>query len=104
MDFKRSAANGRFYLFEINTRFNLWHHLGAMNGVNLARVAYDYLVHGERPVHREAGLAYRWLAFHYDRLARPGGQPRPGRRALALVPGPKGYAVFFWGGPAALLC
>jgi len=100
MDFKRSAANGRFYLFEVNTRFNLWHHLGARNGVNLARVGYDYLVRGERPVHREARLAYRWLAFHYDRLARREAKLGTARWLWSLVQAPKVYAIFSWRDPA----
>src|SRR5215470_19812901 len=33
-DFKR-APDGRLLLLEINPRFNLWHHLGAVAGVNL---------------------------------------------------------------------
>ena len=100
MDFKRSAANGRFYLFEVNTRFNLWHHLGARNGVNLARVAYDYLARGERPVHREARLAYRWLSLHYDRLARREANVGMARWLWSLVQSPKVYAIFSWRDPA----
>ena len=48
MDFKRHAASGRFYLLEVNARFNLWHYLGAKGGVNLAQVAYDYVTRGAR--------------------------------------------------------
>jgi len=71
-----------------------------MNGVNLARVAYDYLVHGERPVHREAGLAYRWLSFHYDRLARREAKLGTARWLWSLVQAPKVYAIFSWRDPA----
>ena len=103
MDFKRSAVNGRYYLFEINTRFNLWHHLGARNGVNLPRIAYDYLVRGERPVHREARLGYRWVSFHYDRLARRETKLGMVRWLLSLAQAPKVYAIFSWRDPAPFM-
>jgi predicted ATP-grasp superfamily ATP-dependent carboligase len=41
-DFKR-AADGRLFLLEINPRFNLWHHLGALAGVNLPALVYHDL-------------------------------------------------------------
>jgi D-aspartate ligase len=41
-DFKRDP-DGRLWLLEVNPRFTLWVHLGAVAGVNLARVAYDDL-------------------------------------------------------------
>ncbi|MBI5197021.1 MAG: ATP-grasp domain-containing protein [Nitrospirae bacterium] len=67
MDFKRDMRNGRFYLLEINARFNLWHHLGAVNGVNLPAVAYDYLVNDDRRVRRaRVAPTYRWLNFSLD--------------------------------------
>lgn len=66
MDFKRDPRNGRWYLLEINARCNLWHYLGAYNGVNLMRVAYDYLVEGRRPEPRRAEARFRWLALELD--------------------------------------
>ena len=107
MDFKRSGANGRFHLLEINTRFNLWHHLGAKNGVNLPRVAYDYLVHGTRPREVPAKLAYRWLSFSYDRQAyrelAAAGKLSALRWLWSLVQAPKVYAIFSWTDPAPFL-
>lgn len=41
-DFKR-AADGTLFLLEINPRFNLWHHLGALAGVNLPALVYNDL-------------------------------------------------------------
>ena len=70
IDFKRDPASGRWYLLEINARFNLWHYLGARNGVNLLKVAYDYMLEGTRPA--EAGryeTTYRWLSFELDARA-----------------------------------
>lgn len=67
MDFKRHPETGRWYLLEINARCNLWQYLGAVNGVNLMRVAYDYLLEGVRPTTPAvASTRYRWLAFEYD--------------------------------------
>jgi len=67
IDFKRCAASGRLYLLEVNARFNLWHHLGAVNGVNLPRIAYDYLVHGARPARAPAwATGRRWLCPRLD--------------------------------------
>jgi predicted ATP-grasp superfamily ATP-dependent carboligase len=104
MDFKRSAASGRDYLLEINTRFNLWHYLGARCGVNLPRVAYEYLLQGRRPAHAEASLAYRWLCLRYDKRAFRELKAR-GRLSLAgwlwsLAQAPKVYDLFAWSDPA----
>jgi D-aspartate ligase len=103
MDFKRSAASGRFYLFEINTRFNLWHHVGARNGVNLPRIAYEYLTMGKRPAPIQASTRWRWLALRYD---LPACRELHARRALSfgawllsLAYVPKVYELFAWSDP-----
>ena len=66
MDFKQDARNGKLYLLEINARFNLWHHLGAANGINMPAAVYEYLVNGVRPRQREYSTRYRWQNFGYD--------------------------------------
>jgi predicted ATP-grasp superfamily ATP-dependent carboligase len=67
MDFKRDAQSGRWNLLEINARFNLWHYLGAANGVNLLRTAYDYLLDGTRPeIPGDYGTTLRWLSLELD--------------------------------------
>jgi D-aspartate ligase len=67
MDFKRDPGSGRYYLLEINARYNLWHQLGAANGLNLPKVAYDYLVNADRSVRRTVVIPkYRWLNFSLD--------------------------------------
>jgi len=71
MDFKRDPRDGRWHLLEINARASLWLNLGAANGVNLARVAYDYLVYGRTPEPSRALTRYRWLSLGLDwRAAR----------------------------------
>ncbi len=70
MDFKKDERTGRWYLLEINARFNLWHYLGAANGVNLLGVAYDYLVEGARPARSgEYRTDRRWLSLELDARA-----------------------------------
>jgi D-aspartate ligase len=107
MDFKCSAQSGRFYLFEVNTRFNLWHHVGARNGVNLPRIAYEYLTLGKRPAAREASTRYRWLALRYDlpayREMRARRELTLGQWLLSLAYAPKVYEVFSWRDPLPFL-
>src|SRR6185436_5262592 len=62
MDFKR-APDGRCCLLEINTRFNLWHYLGAANGVNLPKVAYEFLLLDKKPSPVKSAVRYRWLCL-----------------------------------------
>lgn len=103
MDFKRSAATGRFYLLEINTRFNLWHYLGAKNGVNLPRTAYEFLTGGKRPERSDARTLYRWLHFPYDRRAyrelAARGELSGWRWIASLLEAPKVYDLFSWSDP-----
>ena len=103
MDFKRSTTTGRFHLLEINTRFNLWHYLGAASGVNLPQVAYEYLLHGRRPLHAEANLGMRWLDLHYDRRAyrelRARGELTAGAWLWSLAYRPMVYNLFSWSDP-----
>ncbi|MBI4818111.1 MAG: ATP-grasp domain-containing protein [Deltaproteobacteria bacterium] len=44
LDFKRDPFSGGLYLLEANPRFNLWHHPGALAGVNLPYLVYVDLV------------------------------------------------------------
>lgn len=103
MDFKQDAANGRYYLMEVNPRYNLWHRLGAKNGVNLPRVAYDYLAYGERP--REAprfGTRVRWLCLRLDiKACRE--QKLTTLAWLRSLMYPKVYDLFSWDDPLPAL-
>ena len=103
MDFKRCAGSGRYYLLEINTRFNIWHELGARNGVDLPRVAYEFLLYGRRPAPRRARERYRWLAWRYDWPAfkelNAGGQLSVARWLWSLARAPKVYEHFAWDDP-----
>ncbi len=67
-DFKR-APDGRLYLLEINARFNLWHHLGAVAGVNLPALVYADLTGRDRPRTGVARPGACWCRLDKDRLA-----------------------------------
>lgn len=65
LDFKR-APDGRLYLLEVNPRFNLWHHLGAVAGVNLPALVYADLVGKPRPAIKPARAGARWCLVPGD--------------------------------------
>jgi D-aspartate ligase len=48
VDFKRDER-GRLHLLEINPRFNIWHHPGALAGVNLPALVHADLTGSPRP-------------------------------------------------------
>ena len=99
MDFKKDAATGEWRLLEINARFNLWLYLGACNGLNLVRFAYDYLLDGKRPV---AGVrptgARRWLSLSLDyrahRVLRARGEITTARWLASILASRNVYNVF----------
>lgn len=75
-DFKR-APDGRLYLLEVNPRFNLWHHLGAVAGVNLPALVYGDMVGSPRAAampKARAGVTWCRLADDW-RAARAYGIP-----------------------------
>jgi D-aspartate ligase len=59
LDFKRDA-DGRLFLLEVNPRFSLWAHLGALAGVNLPALAYADLTGGGRMAPSVARSGVRW--------------------------------------------
>jgi predicted ATP-grasp superfamily ATP-dependent carboligase len=103
IDMKRDMRTGRFYVLELNARYNLWHYLGSACGVNLPLLAHADLT-GDPcapPVEQRTGI--RWLSFGGDlrsflRSYRPSGE-------LDLVSwlgslrGPKVHDVFAWKDP-----
>jgi D-aspartate ligase len=64
-DFKR-GADGRLHLLEINPRFNLWHHAGALAGVNIPAIVYADLTGGKRPRTGQARAGVRWCRVWKD--------------------------------------
>ena len=65
LDFKR-GPDGSLHLFEVNPRFNLWHHPGALAGVNLPEMVYRDLVGLPRPPARTARSGVRWCSLAHD--------------------------------------
>jgi D-aspartate ligase len=67
-DFKRTA-DGALFLLEINPRFNLWHHLGALAGVNLPALVYADLTGKPRPAAVNARPNLSWCRMWQDARA-----------------------------------
>jgi D-aspartate ligase len=65
VDFKR-GPDDKLYVLEINPRFNLWHHLGAVAGVNLPALVYADAVGLLRPAVRGARAGVRWCLMWDD--------------------------------------
>lgn len=107
IDFKQDPRTGRFLMLEVNARFNLWHYLGAVNGVNVPRVAYDYLLYGMRPPAAASPPSrYRWLSLRLDYRAyrdlASRGELTLWRWLASLVASHKVYDVFAWSDPLPL--
>ncbi|MFP5220372.1 MAG: ATP-grasp domain-containing protein [Actinomycetes bacterium] len=73
-DFKR-APDGRLVLLEVNPRFNLWHHPGAVAGTNLPAMVWSDLTGHEVPQVPPGRGTATW-SNHWDaRAAREWGVP-----------------------------
>jgi predicted ATP-grasp superfamily ATP-dependent carboligase len=104
IDFKRDPHSGRFYMLEVNARFNLWHYLAAANGLSVPRVAYDYLLEGRTPgTPPRFGTSVRWLHFKHDwrayRELAARGELGFLRWAASLVLSRKVHELFAWSDP-----
>ena len=72
-DFKR-GPDGRLYLLEVNPRFSLWHHLGAVAGVNIPAMVYADLDGRPRSPPVRVKIGSSWCKFASDfRAARASG-------------------------------
>ena len=67
-DFKR-APDGSLHLLEVNPRYNLWHYVGAVAGVNLPALVYGDLLGLPRPTPSKARAGASWCNITRDRLA-----------------------------------
>jgi D-aspartate ligase len=68
LDFKR-GPDGRLNLLEVNPRFTLWTHVGALAGVNLPAVVHADLTGRPRPPARRARAGVRWIWPRADAAA-----------------------------------
>lgn len=74
-DFKR-GPDGRLHLLEVNPRFNLWHYVGALAGVNIPAVVHADLVGAPRPATVPVREGVTWCRPWPDRsAARAAGLP-----------------------------
>lgn len=73
-DFKR-GPDGRLWLLEINPRFNLWHHPGALAGVNLPALVHASLTGLPPTVRPTATPGVSWLCAADLQAAREAGVP-----------------------------
>jgi len=73
LDFKQEAETERVCLFEVNPRYSLWHHPGAVAGVNIPFLVYRDLVHPEStwPTVARARPGVRWMCLRHDLRALP---------------------------------
>jgi D-aspartate ligase len=100
-DFKRDP-DGRLRLLEINPRFNIWHHPGALAGVNLPALVYADMVGLPRPAVSRARAGVRWcLAWRDLPAARASGVPIWAWLPWAL--GCEAKSAIAWDDPMPLL-
>jgi predicted ATP-grasp superfamily ATP-dependent carboligase len=103
IDFKQNAMTGAWRVLEVNARFNLWHYLAARNGLNLPRIAYDYLLYGKKPAAQAYRTEWRWLALRHDyrsyRALAARGELSAWAWLRSILEAPKVYELFSWTDP-----
>jgi predicted ATP-grasp superfamily ATP-dependent carboligase len=97
LDFKRDPQ-GNLRLLEINPRFNLWHHAGAVAGVNIPALVYADLAGLPRPPATRVKAGVRWCRVWKDfPAARADGVPLTTWASLAL--GCEAKSTLSWDDP-----
>jgi predicted ATP-grasp superfamily ATP-dependent carboligase len=104
IDLKRDPRTGGFRVLEVNARYNLWHYLGAANGLNLPLTAYEHLVYGKRPAApRSYRTTHRWLDLRMDwqayRQLSARGELGFGGWLASLAAAPNVCELFSWDDP-----
>lgn len=101
LDFKR-ADDGTLHLLEVNPRFTLWVHAGAVAGVNLPALVHADLTGSPRPATTRARPGVRWMSLRNDvTAARAAGVPLTRWAVWAL--GCETNSGFSWTDPGPLL-
>ena len=101
LDFKR-APDGSLFLLEVNPRFSLWHHLGAVAGVNIPALVYADLTGRPRPAAERTAGPVRWCQPRTDLLAaRAAGISTA--RWLRFAAGCGARSSFAWDDPLPIL-
>jgi predicted ATP-grasp superfamily ATP-dependent carboligase len=101
LDFKR-RDDGPLALLEVNPRFNLWHHLGAVAGVNLPALVHADLTGAKRPAIANARAGATWC-FHVQDLLAAREQGVPLSRWLRFAAGADAMSTWAWSDPAPFL-
>jgi D-aspartate ligase len=97
VDFKR-GPDGALRLLEVNPRFTLWNHVGALAGVNLPALVYADLAGLPRPRVSPVRAGATWCELRYDfRAARAEGVSLA--RWLAWMRRVDAKAAFSWDDP-----
>ena len=103
IDFKRDPRTGKFYVLELNPRYNLWNHLGAACGVNLMKLAHDHACGRRAPLACTYRTGVRWLSLDNDFRAFMREYGPDGDLSLldwvGSLWGPKVYDEFAWDDP-----
>jgi len=100
LDFKR-GPDGHLHLLEINPRFNLWHHLGAVAGVNLPALVYADLTGLPRPDAKPIRTGVRWCCWKDFAAARSMAVPLS--RWLPWILGCDAKSAMAWDDPMPLV-
>jgi predicted ATP-grasp superfamily ATP-dependent carboligase len=96
VDFKRDP-DGNLKLLEVNPRFNLWHHPGALAGVNLPALVYARLLGRPAAAPARAREGVTWCSPHDLQAARAHGLGM--MRWLRFVAGCDAKSGFSWDDP-----
>lgn len=100
-DFKR-GADGELFLLEVNPRFTLWHHAGALAGVNIPAMVHADCTGAPRPAAGPVRTGVRWCKVWTDRpAAQAGGVPL--RVWLPWMLACEAKSAFAWDDPMPLL-
>jgi predicted ATP-grasp superfamily ATP-dependent carboligase len=101
LDFKEDARDGQLYLLEANPRVNLWHHPGAVAGVNLPAIIYRDLVEpgSVRPDSCRARPGVRWMWALPDLHQQRTSGSFPALRWLQEVASAEVVEDFCWSDP-----
>jgi D-aspartate ligase len=100
VDFKR-GPDGDLYVLEVNPRFHLWHHAGALAGVNIPALVYADLTDTPRPAAGPVRAGVRWV--HPRDLLSARAEAIPTWRWLCWAGGCEAKAFWTWNDPLPLI-
>jgi predicted ATP-grasp superfamily ATP-dependent carboligase len=102
IDFKYSVKDDTYYLLELNPRFNMWHYLGSVSGINIPQIAYQYLQGVTTKIDTNYRTDIKWFNIRRD-LAAGFEYYRSSRLSLynwlKSYSGKKIYDKFSWNDP-----